>query len=134
MPDLQRHRGPRLSGHVARRFISLRRQEPDGRETEIGIIRDLEQWPAAVRAAVRASAERRQVLRRIEEVRQVRTCGNALEMAVVTADGEENIRMEKSGESLQRYGRRGLLADRRQRPVLRHSGPQRLAQGTTTIA
>ncbi len=90
-------------------FISLRRLEPDGRETELGMLRHLEQWPAAVRTAVRQSAERRRLLRRIDEFRQVRTCGNALEMTVVTADGVENLRMEKSGDGLQRYGRRGLL-------------------------
>jgi len=90
-------------------LISLRRLEPDGRETELGMLRHLEQWPAAVRTAVRQSAERRRLLRRIDEFRQVRTCGNALEMTVVTEDGVENLRMEKSGDGLQRYGRRGLL-------------------------
>ena len=56
------------------------------------------------RAAVRHSAESRQVLRRIDEFRQVRTCGNALELIVVTPNGVENIRMEKSSDGLQRYG------------------------------
>jgi hypothetical protein len=90
-------------------LISLRRQEADGRETEMGILRHLDQWPAAVRAMVRTSAARRQVLHRIDEFRQVRTCGNALELMVVTPSGVENIRMEKSSDGLQRYGRRGLL-------------------------
>jgi ATP-binding cassette subfamily B protein len=90
-------------------LISLRRLEPDGRETEIGILRHLDQWPAAVRAAVRRSTERRQVLHRIDEFRQVRTSGNALELIVGTPNGTESIRMEKSSDGLQRYGRRGLL-------------------------
>jgi ATP-binding cassette subfamily B protein len=90
-------------------LISLRRLEPDGRESEIGILRHLEQWPAAARAAVRHSVERRQILNRIEEFQQVRTCANALELTVVTADGVETIRIEKSSDGLQRYGRRGLL-------------------------
>jgi ATP-binding cassette subfamily B protein len=90
-------------------LISLRRTEPDGRETEIGILRHLEQWPAEVRAAVRSSAQRRQVLHRIDEFRQIRTSGNALELIVGTPNGVENIRMEKSSDGLQRYGRRGLL-------------------------
>jgi hypothetical protein len=90
-------------------FISLRRQEADGRETEIGVIRRLEQWPAAVRAAVRRSVQSRQALLRIEEFRQVRTCGNALELTIATAEGVEDIRMDKSGDGLRRYGRRGLL-------------------------
>jgi hypothetical protein len=90
-------------------LISLRRPEPDGRESEIGILRYLEQWPASVRAVVRQSVDRRQVLHRIEEFRQVRTCGNALELTILTADGLETIRMDKSSDGLQRYGRRGLL-------------------------
>ncbi len=90
-------------------LISLRRQEPDGRETEIGILRQLGEWPQVVRAIVRHSAERRQSIRRIDEFRQVRTCGNALELIVGTPDGVENIRIEKSSDGLQRYGRRGLL-------------------------
>ncbi len=79
-------------------LISLRRLEPDGCESEIGILRHLDQWPAATRAAVRHSAERRQILHRIDEFRQVRTCGNALELIVGTPDGVENIRMEKSSD------------------------------------
>ena len=90
-------------------LISLRLLEPDGRESEIGILRNLDQWPAATRAAVRRSAERRQALRRIDEFRQVRTCGNALELIVGTPDGVENIRMQKSSDGLQRFGRHGLL-------------------------
>ncbi len=90
-------------------LISLRRLEPDGRESEIGIIRHVDQWPQAMRAIVRRSAERRQTLCRIDEFRQVRTCGNALELTIATADGVENIRMEKSSDGLQRYGRCGLL-------------------------
>jgi hypothetical protein len=83
--------------------------EPDGRESEIGILRHLDQWPASVRAVVRISAQRRQTLHRIDEFRQVRTCGNALELIVGTPNGVEKIRMEKSADGLQRYGRRGLL-------------------------
>ncbi len=91
------------------RFISLRHCEPSGREIEVGMIHTLAAWPQAAQEAVRRSLARRYLIRRIQEIRQVRTSGNQLSMSVLTDRGPAKLRLEKPGEGCQEFGAHGLL-------------------------
>jgi hypothetical protein len=92
-----------------RQFLSLRRREESGREAEIGMLLALEGWPRAAQEAVMQSVRRRYLLRRISEIRQVRTKGKLLVLNVSTEAGPAGIQLEKPGEGVQPFGRSGLL-------------------------
>jgi hypothetical protein len=49
------------------------------------------------------------LLRRICEIRQIRTSGNRLTMSVLTESGPAMLRLEKPGEGSQPFGRNGML-------------------------
>jgi hypothetical protein len=91
------------------RFISLRHREPSGRETEVGMIHTLAAWPPQAQEAVRRSLARRYLIRRIREIRQLRTSGAQLALSVLTDAGPAKLRLEKPGEGCQDFGARGLL-------------------------
>jgi ATP-binding cassette subfamily B protein len=91
-------------------FVSLRHRTRWGAEAELGIMRNLEDFSVDAQHAVRRSLARRYLLRRIREVRQVRTQGQWLELLVLTEGGStQRIQMEKQGEGYRPYGREGLL-------------------------
>jgi ATP-binding cassette subfamily B protein len=92
-----------------RSFLSLRRREPSGREVEVGMLAALEHWPTATQADIDRLLARRYLLRRIEEIRQLRTSGNRLTFAVETQSGPARFQLEKPGEGFQPFGKRGLL-------------------------
>jgi ATP-binding cassette subfamily B protein len=91
------------------RFISLRHREPSGRETEVGMLQTLADWPRQAQEAVRRSLARRYLIRRIQEIRQLRTSGTQLAMSVLTDGGPAKLRLEKPGEGCQHFGAHGLL-------------------------
>jgi len=91
------------------RFLSLRCRDGSGREIEVGMIDDLQRWPASVRAAVEASLGRRYLLRHIEDIRQVRANGSQLALTVLADGKAARIELEKPGEGFQSFGEHGLL-------------------------
>jgi ABC-type multidrug transport system fused ATPase/permease subunit len=93
----------------AGRFISLRQREPSGRESELGMLETLAAWPRQAQEAVRRSLARRYLIRRIQEIRQVRTSGAQLTLSVLTESGPAKLRLEKPGEGCQHFGAQGLL-------------------------
>lgn len=90
-------------------WISLRQGEPSGGESELGLIRNLEEWPPATQAAVRRSLDRRYLLRRIQAILQLHTRGHQLEFAVQTDQGPARFVIERPQEASQRFGPQGLL-------------------------
>ncbi len=92
-----------------RQYISLQRRDASGRGCELGIIASLDDWPARESAAVARSLTHRYPMRHIREIRQIRTSGNQLAMAVATDDGPVAVRLEKPGEGSQPFGPNGLL-------------------------
>ena len=58
---------------------------------------------------MRRSLGRRYLLRRIREIRQIRTSGNLLTLSVLTDSGPAALRLEKPGEGSQPFGPSGLL-------------------------
>jgi ABC-type multidrug transport system ATPase subunit len=93
----------------AGRFISLRQCEPSRREAEVGLLHTLAAWPRPTQEAVRRSLARRYLIRRIQEIRQLRTSGTQLALSVLTEGGPATLRLEKPGEGSQEFGAHGLL-------------------------
>ena len=104
-------------------FISLRRCDPSAHEIELGTILRLDDWPRAAQVAVRRSLDRRYLLGRVREIRQVRTQGNRLTLHVLTDTGASKLELEKPGEGFQTFGKQGLLLVDAARRVLGHSRP-----------
>lgn len=92
-----------------REFISLRRAGHSGRGSEVGMIDALERWPQDAQQAMLQSLGRRYFLYRIQEIRQIITKGNLLEMDVSTDSGAAKFHLDKPGEGSQSFGRNGLL-------------------------
>jgi ATP-binding cassette subfamily B protein len=98
-----------LPAREPRRYISLRRREPSGRESELGMIRALDDWPQDAQQAVSRSLARRYLLQRIRSIRRVQPRGNQLELSVVTDRGPAKVQLERPGDGYQCFGNDGLL-------------------------
>jgi ATP-binding cassette subfamily B protein len=90
-------------------YISLRITDPSGHEEELGMLRNLDALLAADRDAVAEVVKRQNPIRRVVEIRDIRADGNAVILSVLAEPGPVEVRMEKAGESFQRYGDDGLL-------------------------
>ncbi|MCE5268069.1 MAG: DUF1854 domain-containing protein [Planctomycetaceae bacterium] len=97
---------PTLYDH---QYISLRYRQTSGRVQEIGIIDELHRWPPTVREAIEQTLRRQYLLRRVREIRQIRTRENALTMLAITDGGSATIRLDKPGEGAQPFASNGLL-------------------------
>jgi ATP-binding cassette subfamily B protein len=95
-------------------LISLRGCDRWGAETEVGMIRNLAACSETTQQAVRGSLARRYLLRPIREVRQIRSNGQSLLLRVVMASGPARIELEQHGQSVQSFGRHGVLLIDRQ--------------------
>jgi hypothetical protein len=73
------------------------------------MLENLAAWPRQAQEAVRRSLARRYLIRRIEEIRQVRTSGAQLALSVLTDGGPAKLQLEKPGEGCQHFGAQGLL-------------------------
>jgi hypothetical protein len=92
-----------------RSFISLRRRNSSGRESELGILRELDLWPRAAQEGVVRSLRLRYRFHRVREIRQVRPRGNVLAISFVADQGPAQMELEKGGEGSQTFGADGLL-------------------------
>jgi hypothetical protein len=73
------------------------------------MLQTLAAWPRQAQETVRRSLARRYLIRRIQEIRQVRTSGSQLALSVLTDGGPAKLRLEKPGEGCQHFGAHGLL-------------------------
>jgi ATP-binding cassette subfamily B protein len=90
-------------------YISLRRRDADGRDRELGLIRDLVDWPPAAQQAVRRSLDRRYLLRPIREIKQVHTDRLGLAFLVMTDGGLVRFSLDRPAENAVPFGPNGLL-------------------------
>jgi ATP-binding cassette, subfamily B, bacterial len=75
------------------RYLSVRHWHKNGDDIEIGLIRDLDQWPAACQHAARQSLRRHYLLRRIERVHQIQLAAGYLQLEVETETGRTQFVM-----------------------------------------
>lgn len=93
----------------AQKFISLRHRDSFGHEIEVGMIQSLDHWPRNAQESILHSLSRRYLLRRIREIRQIRTNASRLVLFLETESGPARVQLEKQSDAVQSFGARGLL-------------------------
>jgi hypothetical protein len=91
------------------RFISLRHADADGQEHEVGMVRDLADWPPAVRALLEQSLLRRYFIRRVTAIESIECRYGLLTFQVRTDGGAAQFVMRNSHSQAQDYGASGKL-------------------------
>jgi hypothetical protein len=90
-------------------FISIRCTDADGQDHEVGMIRDLNAWPAPVRTLLERALVRRYFIRRIEAVKSIEFEHGLLNFEVQTDHGPAAFTMRNSHSHAQDYGETGKL-------------------------
>jgi ATP-binding cassette subfamily B protein len=90
-------------------YISLRIWNRDGQEEEIGILRNLGDWPTEAQTLVRAALARRYYLQAITGVDAIQLEMGHLHLAVRTAHGPRRFSMRWSQSQVQDFGDRGKI-------------------------
>ena len=90
-------------------YLSLRAWDENGDETEIGMIRSLDEWPEEVRDLIRVAIRRRYLLRKIESIHRMELAHGYLECDVQTERGREQFTMRWSQSQAQDFGDGGKL-------------------------
>jgi hypothetical protein len=81
----------------------------DGAEHEIGILRQLDQWPAEAQSLVQAALDRRYWLQTVTGVDEIRLELGHLTLAVRTDHGPRRFTMRWSQSQVQDFGERGKV-------------------------
>ncbi|MHB1426747.1 MAG: ABC transporter transmembrane domain-containing protein [Gemmataceae bacterium] len=91
------------------RFISLRYADDDGQEHEVGLVRDLAEWPAEDRALLEQALARRYYVRVINAIHSIEFKYNLLTFEVETDRGPVCFTIRNSHSQAQDYGDNGKL-------------------------
>jgi len=91
------------------RYLSLRTWDGDGDDRELGMIRDLAEWPDDQQALVRARLRRRYLFRRIEGINSLELQHGHLWFDVRTDVGPQRFGMRWSQSQAIDFGRHGKL-------------------------
>lgn len=91
------------------RYLSLRRWNEHGDHLEVGLIRDLSEWPVEMRQMVRASLDRRYHFRRISGIHKIRLAHGFLEWEVETQLGRETFLMRWTQSNVLEFGPTGKI-------------------------
>jgi ATP-binding cassette subfamily B protein len=92
-----------------RQFISLRYTNVENREEEIGLIRDLKDWPQQAQQLVNESLLRRYFVHAVQRVYAITQIQNYLDLQVDTDLGPMQFIMRYASESAQSYGGNGRM-------------------------
>jgi ABC-type multidrug transport system fused ATPase/permease subunit len=125
-----------LPASYPRQFISLRYADADGEEHEVGLVRNLDEWPAEAQELINEALKRRYLVRVITAVEGITLKHGLLTFRVQTDGGPATFIMRNSHSQAQDYGDRGKLLNdvdenrylvpdvkslpRRQRTLFRH--------------
>lgn len=90
-------------------YISLRVWTRDGEQQEIGILRNLNEWPAEAQRLVRSALDRRYFLQTIEGVDAINLELGHLHCDVRTPHGPRRFTMRWSQSQVQDFGERGKM-------------------------
>jgi ATP-binding cassette subfamily B protein len=90
-------------------FISLRWIIEDNREQEIGIIKDLSEWPEAPRNIIQESLQRRYLIHTISAIDEISQEHGYLKLKVQTTAGARDFIMKWASETAQDYGPQGKV-------------------------
>jgi hypothetical protein len=125
-----------LPASYPRQFISLRYADADGEEHEVGLVRDLDEWPGEAQELINEALARRYLVRVITAVEGITLKHGLLTFRVQTESGSATFIMRNSHSQAQDYGDRGKMLNdvdenrylvpdvkrlpRRQRTLFRH--------------
>lgn len=90
-------------------FVSLRYADADGHEHEVGMVRDLRDWPAGPRALIERSLAGRYVVREVLAVEAIEFRHNLLTLTLRTDRGPAVVTMRNTHSAAQDYGESGKL-------------------------
>jgi ATP-binding cassette, subfamily B, bacterial len=90
-------------------FISVRYADDDGQEHEVGLLRDLADWPAKDRALLEQALARRYFVRVITAIDDIESKYGLLTFQVQTDRGPVRFTMRHSHSQAQEYGENGKL-------------------------
>jgi ATP-binding cassette subfamily B protein len=90
-------------------FVSLRYADAAGHEHEVGFVRDLNEWPGAVRALLAQALGRRYFIRVITAIESIRLAHGLLTFRVRTDRGPAEFVLRYSHGQAQDYGRGAKL-------------------------
>ncbi len=95
--------------HHPRRYISMRYVDPERREREVGLIRDLDEWPPETQRLVEESLRLRYFVHTIQAIHDVRLANNYLSFDVDTDLGPQRFTLRWQADRAQDYGRSGKM-------------------------
>ncbi|MDA0812423.1 MAG: DUF1854 domain-containing protein [Verrucomicrobia bacterium] len=90
-------------------YLSLRTWSKDGDDAELGMIRELQDWPEATRAYIRAALRRRYLLRPVHRVHSAELAHGYLQFDIDTDGGRSRFTLRWSGENAADFGEKGKL-------------------------
>ena len=90
-------------------FVSLRHADADGQQHELGIIRQVSDWPEAQQAMLREALQRRYLLHEIRSIAAIKLEHGLLDFAVETHHEACHFTMRWSQSAVQDFGPRGKL-------------------------
>ncbi len=90
-------------------LISLRCTDSTGQETEVGMVRDLQEWPEPMANLLQQTLSRRYFLRRITAIDTLELKHGLLMFQVQTEQGPAAFAMRNSHNSAQDHGKTGKL-------------------------
>jgi ATP-binding cassette subfamily B protein len=92
-----------------RDYVSLRTWDREGREQEIGILRELDRWPADVQSLIGEALGRRYYLQTITRIDSIRLELGNLDLEVQTEHGPRRFIMRWNQTQVQDFGERGKI-------------------------
>jgi ATP-binding cassette subfamily B protein len=98
-----------LPASCPNKYISLRYADLDGKEFELGIVHDLDDWPRAARKLLEAALARRYFIRRIVAIEGVQAQHGLLTFRVRTEQGPTQFTLRNSHSCAQDFGSKGKL-------------------------
>jgi ATP-binding cassette, subfamily B, bacterial len=90
-------------------FISIRSTDAAGQDHEVGMVRDMKEWPAPIRYLLERALGRRYFIRHITAVKRIELAQGLLTFRVDTDHGSAEFTMRNSHSHAQDYGDDGKL-------------------------
>lgn len=98
-----------LPVHYPREFISLRYVNTAGRDVEIGLVRNVDEWPRDQRELILDSLRRRYFVHTVKAIHHIEMVNNYLNFDVETDLGPQRFTLRWQGDRAQDYGKKGKM-------------------------
>jgi hypothetical protein len=98
-----------LPARLPDQFLSIRYADADGQEHEVGLVRDLAEWPASARLLLEQAVARRYFVRQIKGIESIDLKYGLLTFRVQTDRGPTEFLMRTSHSQALDYGQSGKL-------------------------